>query len=62
MKASGGAVSAAPWAGEEGLEYAWISPVEGVRPEGWMDERVVDGTDRFAQYAIAGLAWVVPAA
>ena len=53
------AVAAAPWAGDEGMEYAWTSPVEDFRPEDWMDARVVGGTDRFAQYAIAAAVQAV---
>ena len=34
------AVAPAPWAGDEGIEYAWISPVKDFRPEDWMEERV----------------------
>jgi 3-oxoacyl-[acyl-carrier-protein] synthase II len=47
------AVGPAPWAGEEGLPYAWISMVGGFDPLDWMDERVANGTDPFAQYAMA---------
>ena len=53
------AVAPAPWAGEYGFEHVWVSPVEGFRPEDWMDERVVAGTDRFAQYAIAAAAQAI---
>jgi 3-oxoacyl-[acyl-carrier-protein] synthase II len=47
------AVGAAPWAGDEGLEYAWVSLVEGFKPEDWMDDRVIEGSDPFAWYAVA---------
>ncbi|MDP6344823.1 MAG: beta-ketoacyl-[acyl-carrier-protein] synthase family protein [Alphaproteobacteria bacterium] len=47
------AVQAAPWAGEAGLDYAWVSLVEGFKPEDWMDQKVIEGTDPFAWYAIA---------
>jgi 3-oxoacyl-[acyl-carrier-protein] synthase II len=47
------AVSAAPWAGDEGLEYAWVSLVEDFKPEDWMDDRVIEGSDPFTWYAMA---------
>ncbi len=56
------AVAPAPWAGEEGIEYAWISPVEDFRPGDWMEERVVAGTDPFAQYAVAAAVQALDAA
>ncbi len=62
LAAGHAAVAAAPWAGDEGIEYAWISPIEGFRAGDWMEERVVDGTDPFAQYAIAAAVQAVDAA
>lgn len=43
----------APWSDEVNgnLFYA---PVKGFEPAAWMDDRTVRGTDRFAQYAVAG--------
>jgi 3-oxoacyl-[acyl-carrier-protein] synthase II len=39
------------WAPESG---SWFSAVEGFDPLDWMPEQVVDGTDRFTQFALAG--------
>src|SRR5690349_4667102 len=43
----------APWADPDGGRHAWISTIEDFDPLRWIDERVVDGTDIFAQYALA---------
>ena len=53
------AVAESPWVGEDGIEYGWTSAVESFCPEDWMDERVVAGTDRFAQFAIAAAVQAV---
>lgn len=50
---------AAPWAGEGGVDNAFSSQVRGFDPHQWMDERVVNGTDPFAQYAIAAAVQAV---
>lgn len=42
-----------PWAGEAGNGNLFASSIDGFVATEWMDERVVDGTDPFAQYAIA---------
>jgi 3-oxoacyl-[acyl-carrier-protein] synthase II len=52
-------VVGAPWADPERGRYAWISTVDGFTATDWMDERVVDGTDLFTQYAIAAAAQAV---
>lgn len=49
----------APWADPERGRHAWVSTVDGFDPLTWMDERVVDGTDVFAQYAIAAAVQAV---
>ncbi|MDP6345026.1 MAG: beta-ketoacyl-[acyl-carrier-protein] synthase family protein [Alphaproteobacteria bacterium] len=54
-------VGPTPWNNEPSLENVWMSMVENFRAEDWMDERVVDGTDRFAQYAIAAAVQAVEA-
>lgn len=46
-------IVSAPWADPDGGRHAWISTIEDFDPLRWMDERVVDGTDIFAQYALA---------
>src|SRR5262245_3238481 len=33
---------------------SWFSTVDGFEPRGWMSENVAEGTDRFAQFALAG--------
>ncbi|MCP4226288.1 MAG: beta-ketoacyl-[acyl-carrier-protein] synthase family protein, partial [Actinomycetia bacterium] len=55
------AAGPAPWPEEEGLADVWMSMVEDFHPEDWMDDRVVDGTDTFAQYAIAAAVQAVEA-
>ncbi|MDP6708007.1 MAG: beta-ketoacyl-[acyl-carrier-protein] synthase family protein [Alphaproteobacteria bacterium] len=47
------AVTAAPWAGDEGLEYAWVSLVKDFEPKDWMSDRVIEGSDPFTWYAMA---------
>jgi 3-oxoacyl-[acyl-carrier-protein] synthase II len=42
-----------PWSGEGGVKNNFASTVRGFDPHAWMDERVVNGTDPFAQFAIA---------
>lgn len=49
----------APWADPAAGRHAWVSTIEGFDPHAWMDDRVVDGTDVFAQYAIAAAAQAV---
>lgn len=58
---SAGQVAAGPtpWNDQEGLRNVWMSKVEGFDPGQWMDSRVVDGTDTFAQYAIAAAVQAV---
>ncbi|MBT3369465.1 MAG: beta-ketoacyl-[acyl-carrier-protein] synthase family protein [Rhodospirillaceae bacterium] len=48
-----------PWNNEDGLENVWMSKVENFQAEDWMDSRVADGTDPFAQYAIAAAVQAV---
>ena len=45
------ALQPTPMNPEAGL---WFSPAEDFNPEDWMPEKIVDGTDRFAQFALAG--------
>lgn len=42
-----------PYAEEAGTKNLFASRITGFDPNEWMDERVVRGTDPFAQYAIA---------
>ncbi|MCZ6726883.1 MAG: beta-ketoacyl-[acyl-carrier-protein] synthase family protein [Acidobacteria bacterium] len=60
---SAGRVAAGPtpWSDEEGLRDVWMSKVEGFRPQDYMDSRVIDGTDTFAQYAVAAAVQAVEA-
>jgi len=53
------AVGPTPWEQVEGLGNVWMSKVENFRPEDWMEPRVVEGTDTFAQYAIAAAVQAV---
>jgi|GEM_PF-6844780 hypothetical protein len=53
MLAGETAIKASPWAREvEGWE-AWKATVEDFNPGDWMDRRVDDGTDLFAQSTLA---------
>ncbi len=60
---SAGEVAAGPtpWNNEDGLENVWMSKIENFNPNDWMDARIVDGTDKFAQYAIAAAVQAVKA-
>ena len=53
------AVCSSHWEGEDGIEHSWISAVEDFRPEDWMEDRIVAGTDRFAQFGIAAAVQAV---
>ena len=53
------AVQAAPWAGDEGLDYAWVSLINDFEPEQWMDQRVITGSDPFTWYAVAAAVQAV---
>ena len=55
------AVGPTPWNNEATLENVWMSMVENFKAEDWMDDRVIDGTDTFAQYAIAAAVQAVEA-
>lgn len=46
------AISPAPWADPD-EPASWTSSITGFDPRDWMDDRLVDGTDLFAQYALA---------
>ena len=59
LSAGNAAVGPTPWEGEPGLENVWISRVQGFDPSDWMDDRVVAGTDPFAQYALAAAVQAV---
>ncbi len=61
LSAANVAVSPTPWSDEDSLESVWMSLIENFRAEDWMDARVADGTDRFAQYAIAAAVQAVEA-
>lgn len=45
------AIAPAPWA-TDGNPFAWWAVVPGFDPAAWMDEKVVAGTDLFAQFAL----------
>lgn len=46
-------VAPAPWATEDGELFGWYCVVPDFEPRDWMDDRVVAGTDLFAQFALA---------
>lgn len=43
----------APWSPHADGEPAWLATAGGFVPRDWMDERVEEGTDLFAQFALA---------
>ena len=45
------ALKPSPLAPDSGL---WVSECDDFRAEDWMSEKVIDGTDRFSQFALAG--------
>ncbi len=47
------AITAAPWAGRADGDRAWSGVIRDFRPGDWMDPRVEEGTDLFAQFALA---------
>jgi len=47
------AIRAAPWADHVEGRAAWWGTVTDFDPADWMDDRVADGTDLFAQFALA---------
>jgi 3-oxoacyl-[acyl-carrier-protein] synthase II len=47
------AIAPAPWVRGDDDPFAWWAVVPGFRPADWMDDRVVAGTDLFAQFALA---------
>lgn len=51
--------TAVGWSGESGIGHVYRSAVTAFEPADWMDERVLRGTDPFAQYAIAAAAQAV---
>jgi 3-oxoacyl-[acyl-carrier-protein] synthase II len=52
------AIRPAPWA-RPGDPFAWWAVVPGFDPRDWMDDRVVAGTDLFAQFALAAAVQAV---
>ncbi len=53
MLAGETAIKASPWAGEVEGRDAWQATVEDFNPADWMDRRIEDGTDLFAQFSLA---------
>ncbi len=47
------AIKASPWAGEVPGRGAWQAIAEDFNPSDWMDQRVEEGTDLFAQFGLA---------
>lgn len=47
------AIKASPWAGEVEGREAWQAVVEDFDPADWMDRRIEEGTDLFAQFTLA---------
>jgi 3-oxoacyl-[acyl-carrier-protein] synthase II len=52
------AISPAPWA-DPAEPTSWTSSITGFDPRDWMDDRLADGTDLFAQYALAATGQAV---
>jgi 3-oxoacyl-(acyl-carrier-protein) synthase len=53
MLAGETAIKASPWAREVQGREAWQATVEDFNPGDWMDRRVEDDTDLFAQFTLA---------
>lgn len=53
------AIGPAPWSGVPGNPFAWWAMVPAFDPHEWMDDRVVAGTDLFAQFALAAAVQAV---
>jgi 3-oxoacyl-[acyl-carrier-protein] synthase II len=53
------AIRPAPWARTPEDPFTWWAVVPNFQPEAWMSQKVVEGTDLFAQYAIAATAQAV---
>ena len=51
-------IGPAPWT-RPGDPFAWWAVVPGFEPRDWMDEKVVAGTDLFAQFALAAAVQAV---
>ena len=46
------AISPAPWAAPDEGRNAWMSALPSWEPAQWLDDRLIEGTDLFAQYAL----------
>jgi 3-oxoacyl-[acyl-carrier-protein] synthase II len=55
MLAAETAIKASPWAGEVEGRDAWQAIVEDFKPSDWMDRRIEEGTDLFAQFGLAAV-------
>ena len=53
MLAGETAIKASPWAAEVEGRDAWQATVEDFDPADWMDRRIEEGTDLFAQFSLA---------
>src|SRR5262245_2117532 len=53
------AIGPAPWSDPDAGEHVWAADIHDFDPTLTMDARVIDGTDLFAQYAIAAAAEAV---
>ncbi len=53
MLAGETSIKASPWAAEVEGRKAWQSVVEDFNPSDWMDRRIEEGTDLFAQFTLA---------
>ena len=56
------AIRPAPWSNSPGNPFAWWAVVPGFDPRDWMDDRVIAGSDLFAQFAVAAAVQAVAAA
>jgi 3-oxoacyl-[acyl-carrier-protein] synthase II len=46
-------IQSAPWVNEDNAWFFWYSVVSDFDPSKWMDQKIVDGTDLFAQWTLA---------
>jgi 3-oxoacyl-[acyl-carrier-protein] synthase II len=47
------AIRPAPWSGSSDNPFAWWAVVKDFEPHDWMEDRIVAGTDLFAQFALS---------
>lgn len=62
LMAGASGIKAAPWKSAIPGHRAWWGTIPGFVPSDWMDEKIEEGTDLFAQYALAAAQQAVKGA